>query len=583
MPSGDSTLPPEEASAELLPVRMLNEFAYCPRLFHLMHVEGRWEDNEFTLDGRDVHRRVDRTDQLLPDPEVSSTAEDGDEEPVVVRSVSLGNLRLGLTAKLDLVEAAADTAVPVDTKRGRVPNNPDRSWEPERVQLMAQGLLLREHGYRCERGVLYFAGSRSRVNVEFTEALERRTREVIQEAREVVRNRTIPPPLNDSPKCNGCSLAGVCLPDETQALRRSASAAEGADETADRTEESGGTIRRFFPSRGHALPLYVQEQGARVGKRGERLVITKDDQVLGEARLKDTSQVVLMGNVSASAQALHLLCESGIPVVHLSMGHWFYGITTGISLRNAYDRAAQYAAAADATRSLGLAKAIVLGKGLNQRTLLGRNVRPRPVQTLKEMSMYLRRVPSAVSRDELLGLEGATAAKYFSRFAELLRPRDFEAAIDFEGRNRRPPTDPVNALLSFGYAVLAKECTVALLAEGLDPWWGIYHQPRHGRPALALDLMEEFRPLIVDSSVISAINTGMVTARSFQRTAAACAMTPAGRKSYLRAYEGRMDELITHPVFEYRCSWRVVVRLQARLLSRWLRGDIPEYIPIRTR
>jgi len=205
------------------------------------------------------------------------------------------------------------------------------------------------------------------------------------------------------------------------------------------------------------------------------------------------------------------------------------------------------------------------------------------VQTLKEMSMYLRRAPSAASRDELLGLEGATAAKYFSRFAELLRPRDFEAVIDFEGRNRRPPTDPVNALLSFGYAVLAKECTVALLAEGLDPWWGIYHQPRHGRPALALDLMEEFRPLIVDSSVISAINTGMVTARSFQRTAAACAMTPAGRKSYLRAYEGRMDELITHPVFEYRCSWRVVVRLQARLLSRWLRGDIPEYIPIRTR
>ncbi|MBX3148457.1 MAG: CRISPR-associated endonuclease Cas1 [Gemmatimonadales bacterium] len=580
----DAAPPSEEAGVELLPVRMLNEFAYCPRLFYLMHVEGRWEDNEFTLEGREAHRRVDRTDQLLPDPDhTEGASDDGDDEPVVVRSVSLGSLGLGLTAKLDLVEAAGDAAVPVDTKRGRVPQNPDRSWEPERVQLMAQGLLLREHGYRCDTGILYFAGSRSRVTIPLTASLEQRTHELIQQAREVARTRAIPPPLDDSPKCNGCSLAGICLPDETLALKRpdaSSARSGGSDES---SEAEGVAVRRFFPPRVHAMPLYIQEQGARVGKRGERLIISKENVVLSEARLKDISQVVLMGNVSVTAQCLHLLCESGIPVVHLSTGHWFYGTTTGITLRNAYDRAAQYAAAGDPVRALTLAKAIVLGKGLNQRTLLGRNVRPRPVLTLKEMSMYLSRVPSAATRDELLGLEGATAAKYFSRFAELLRPRDFEAELDFEGRNRRPPTDPVNALLSFGYAVLVKECTVALLAEGLDPWWGIYHQPRHGRPALALDLMEEFRPLIVDSSVISAINTGMVTGKSFQRTAAACALTPQGRKNYLRAYEGRMDELVTHPVFEYRCSWRTVVRLQARLLARWLRGDIPDYVPIRTR
>ncbi len=584
MPPEDLPVSPEGASGDLLPVRMLNEFAYCPRLFYLMHVEGRWEDNEFTHEGREAHRRVDRTDHLLPDPkQAREVADDGDDAPAVVRSVSLGSLHLGLTAKLDLVEAAGDVAVPVDTKRGRVPNNTERSWEPERVQLMAQGLLLREHGYRCERGVLYFAGSRSRVEVALTEPLERQTREFIQRAQDLARTKVMPPPLDDSPKCNGCSLGGICLPDETLALQRSTSTAEGTDESDGKGEAASITVRRFFPPRVHALPLYIQEQGARVGKRGERLVISKDDLILGEARLKDVSQVVLMGNVSTSAQSVHLLCESGIPLVHVSTGHWFYGITTGITLRNAYDRAAQYAVAADPVRSLSLARAIVLGKGLNQRTFLGRNVRPRPVHTLKEMSMYLRRVATVASRDELLGIEGATAAKYFSLFAELLRPRDFEAAIDFEGRNRRPPTDPVNALLSFGYAILVKECTVALLAEGLDPWWGIYHQPRHGRPALALDLMEEFRPLVVDSSVISAINTGMVTAKSFQRTAAACALTPLGRKNYLRAYEGRMDELVTHPIFEYRCSWRTVIRLQARLLSRWLRGDIPTYVPIRTR
>jgi CRISPR-associated protein Cas1 len=183
----------------------------------------------------------------------------------------------------------------------------------------------------------------------------------------------------------------------------------------------------------------------------------------------------------------------------------------------------------------------------------------------------------------LLGHEGALASKYFSRFTNLLRPRDFDAEWEFEARNRRPPRDHVNALLSFGYAMLAKECTVALLGEGLDPWWGLFHQPRHGRPALALDLMEEFRPLVVDSAVVTSINTGMITARDFRRSKAECALTDTGRKAFIRAYESRLDQLITHPLFEYRCSWRSVIRLQARLVARWLRGDVPTYIGITTR
>src|SRR5690606_9180058 len=134
----------------------------------------------------------------------------------------------------------------------------------------------------------------------------------------------------------------------------------------------------------------------------------------------------------------------------------------------------------------------------------------------------------------LLGLEGAIAAKYFASFGATLRPRDFDADWDFNSRNRRPPRDAVNALLSFGYALLTKECTVALLAEGLDPWWGFFHQPRHGRPALALDLMEEFRPLIVDSAVLTAINTGMVTTGHFTRSRAACILNEHGRKAFIR-------------------------------------------------
>jgi CRISPR-associated protein Cas1 len=202
---------------------------------------------------------------------------------------------------------------------------------------------------------------------------------------------------------------------------------------------------------------------------------------------------------------------------------------------------------------------------------------------LRDIDDLIGRVPHVTSLDKMLGTEGAIAAIYFQHFAQMLKPRDLDARWDFNARNRRPPKDPVNAALSFGYALLTKECTVALLAEGLDPWWGLYHRPRHGRPALALDLMEPFRPAVVDSAVITAFNTGMLQRRNFTRSANACMLQPAGRKSFIRAYEARLDQLVTHPVFDYRCSWRTVIKLQARLLARWLRGDIPAYTTLTTR
>lgn len=582
----DLAVPEAEEDQDNLPIRMLNEYAYCARLFHLMHVEGRWEDNEYTLEGKQAHRRVDRIDQLLPDPEAPSSTkgrkngatsdDEGDTPPDVSRSVSLTAPSLGITGKLDLVSTAGDEALPVETKRGRVPNNSERSWEPERVQLMAQGLLLRENGYRCTSGVLYFAASRTRVDIQFTDELEQRTRELIAEARRAASSNVLPPPLEDSPKCDGCSLSGICLPDETLAMRASREAPAGEGDDAER-------IRRLYPPREATLPFYVQEQGAKIGKKGHKLVVSKEGEELASVRVKDMSQVVLMGGVGISTQTVHYLCDEGVPIVYVSRGHWFYGITHGTGLRNAYDRAAQFQAAADEQRSLEFAREVVLGKGANQRTILGRNISPRPIATLKEMSMLLRKASTARTVEELLGLEGGIAARYFARFSNLLKPRDFDATWDFNSRNRRPPKDPVNALLSFGYALLTKDCTVALLAEGLDPWWGLYHRPRHGRPALALDLMEEFRPLVVDSAVLTAVNTGMVTRSSFQQTAVGCMLTARGRKDFIRAYEARLDQLVTHPLFDYRCSWRSVIRVQARLISRWLRGDVPSYQPVRTR
>jgi CRISPR-associated protein Cas1 len=155
-----------------------------------------------------------------------------------------------------------------------------------------------------------------------------------------------------------------------------------------------------------------------------------------------------------------------------------------------------------------------------------------------------------------------------------------EAAMftfDFAGRNRRPPRDPVNALLSLAYSLLAKELTVACYAVGFDPMLGYYHQPRYGRPALALDLMGPFRPLVADSAVLSAINTRMVTASDFVQAGPAVALSPSGRKGFFRAFELRMDTLVTHPLFDYRVSYRRLLEIQSRLLARVIEGELTEY------
>jgi CRISPR-associated protein Cas1 len=187
--------------------------------------------------------------------------------------------------------------------------------------------------------------------------------------------------------------------------------------------------------------------------------------------------------------------------------------------------------------------------------------------------------------DRLLGIEGMAARLYFSAFSGMLKSRQegVGCTFDFNGRNRRPPVDPVNALLSYAYALLAKDLTVTTLAVGFDPFLGFYHQPRYGRPSLALDLMEEFRPIIADSVVLWVVNNGMVSPSDFVRRGPAVALNPDARRKFIQAYEKRLDTLITHPVFGYRISYRRVLEVQVRLLGRVLSGEIAVYPAFKTR
>jgi CRISPR-associated protein Cas1 len=314
-------------------------------------------------------------------------------------------------------------------------------------------------------------------------------------------------------------------------------------------------------------------------------------------RISDVNHVALFGNIQISTQAVQALCEAEVPVTYFSMGGWFYGVTRGHGLKNVFLRIEQFRLAADASASLRLARQFVHGKIRNHRTMLMRNHLEPPETTLLKLKNSAETALRAASMEELLGVEGAAAGFYFEQFGGMIKVADEPSSGDGSGeparprqlrfnftqRNRRPPTDPVNALLSLAYSLLAKDCTVAALAVGFDPYVGFYHQPRFGRPALALDLMEEFRPLLAESTVINCVNNRVVTEADFIRAGQAVNLSPEGRKRFFQIYEQRMNSLMTHPVFDYKVSYRRALELQARILARVLTGEIGDYVPLTTR
>jgi CRISPR-associated protein Cas1 len=474
----------------------------------------------------------------------------------------------GLIARVDVLDLQSGVAVPVDYKRGKLPDPPSGIWEPEQVQLCAQGLILRENGYHCEAGFIYFIESRRRGSVPFDDALAERTRELIRQMRETASSGVIPPPLEDSPKCPRCSLVGICLPDETRLL-------------AEPERPLGkGEVRRLMPARDDALPLYIKEQGTTLGISGDVLSVKRRQEVLQKVKLLGCSQVCLLGNVQVTSQALRGITAAGLPIAHFSYGGWFCALTSGLVHKNVELRMAQFAAAADLKRSLRLARQFVVGKIRNARTLLRRHLVGDDRQLLRRLAELGRKAQAARDAAGLLGIEGMAAKEYFGGFARLLKEG---SPFSIEGRNRRPPRDPVNALLSFVYAMLVKELSIVLHTVGFDPMLGFFHRPRYGRPSLALDLAEEFRPLVGDSVVLTLINNGEVTPGSFVRRAGAVVLTDAGRRAVIAAFERRMDTLVTHPTFGYRISYRRVLEVQARLLGRTLLGEIPRYASFCTR
>lgn len=566
---------------DLIPLRALNQVTYCPRLYYLEYVESVMPINEHVEDGIFQHRRVD-------DPDLQHRSRK-EGSVIHTRSVQVSSPRLGLTGKLDLLEEKNDQAYPVEYKRGPGPsgdNGQPPYWDNDAVQVCAQGMLLEEElGVPVTQGVLYYMGSKSRVDVPFDDDLRAKTLQAIQKIRELEAREDPPEPLPAElrHRCFGCSLAPVCQPEETlYCLGRM---------NLTPAEEAAAGITRVLPQGDEGAVLYLQEPGAFVGKRSEHLVVRKDGRELQRVPIAAIRQVVVFGNVQLSTQALECLATLDVAVVYLTGYGKFVAALMPAPTKNVTLRVNQVQHFADPHQALTLAKAVVKAKISNQRTLLMRSLRSRSVDdangseptrgsdepAAQEMAELLNRLDRIADPAVLLGTEGQAAYLYFSQFPRMIRSPVPGNRFDFKSRNRRPPRDPVNALLSFAYALLVKDCFSALCTVGFDPYYGFFHAGRHGKPSLALDLMEEFRAVIADSVVLSLINNGHLTPKDFLTWRDSCQLTDDGRRRFFQTYEQRKATVVTHPVFGYKMSYGRMLEVQARMLAAYIRGDTPTY------
>ena len=329
--------------------------------------------------------------------------------------------------------------------------------------------------------------------------------------------------------------------------------------------------------------LYVQSQGSYLRQEGETVVVERDRTIVARIPIHTLSGIVCFGNVMCSPFLLGLCGERGVHVSFLSEHGRFLARVEGPVSGNVLLRVAQMKAAQDADKARDIAASFVAGKIINARTILQRRLRDHGddadcAQGVIELAALVQKLRKASTTDEVRGVEGEAAAKYFKTFnALLVAQRD---AFAIRNRNRRPPLDPMNALLSFLYTLLAHDCVGALESVGLDPQIGFLHALRPGRPSLALDLMEEFRAPLADRMALSLVNLQQLGPKDFKVSeSGAVEMSEAARKTVLLAWQKKKQETILHPFLGEKVEIGLLPYVQALLLARLLRGDLDAYPP----
>ncbi len=537
------------------PVRVmaLHALAYCQRLFYLEEVEEIRVANAKVFAGRELHAGLE--------------ADDGGEWV----SLELTSEALGLTGKVDCVRRRDGAYVPYEHKRGRAArgetpgadaSGSPQAWPSDRLQLIAYAVLLEENfGQVIPEGRIRYHADNVTVRVPIDDAARAELAEALATARRLREAVERPPIAENERLCRHCSLAPICLPEEVRQER-----------------EPTREVARLFPPDREGATLHVVSEGAHVGRSRDCLVVRPRDGPEAKYPIHSVEAVMLHGFAQLTTQAIRLCTEQGVGVHWMTAGghHTASLVSTAGQVQR---RIRQYRALSEEATCLRLVRALVLAKVEGQHRYLLRATRgnEQPRQTvaphLTGLREALKAAARADNRDTLRGHEGVAAVHYFHGLRSLLGEQVPES-LRATNRNRRPPLDRFNAVLSFGYGLLHTAVLRAVLAAGLEPALGFFHTPRSAAYPLVLDLMELFRVPLWDLVLIGSLNRGQWNAdEDFTVTRAKVWLSDAGRKKAIELFESRLDESWKHPVLEYSLSYARTLELEARLLEKEWTGE----------
>ncbi len=526
----------------LLPLRVMSLHAliYCERLFYLEEVEDICVADEAVYAWRALHE------------EIQDQAE-GPFESHVLESESLG-----LRGKVDCIRSRDGSVIPYEHKRGRSrkgDGDPD-AWETDRIQALAYGLLVRDClGVLVQEVRVRYHEDNALVKIALDDGGEAAVRTAIARANKLRASSERPAVAKNEHLCVHCSLAPVCLPEEERLAG----------------DPSWEAIR-LFPADPDVATLHVVTPGAHVGRSGECLTVACPKEKANEYGAETLGAVVLHGNAQISTQALGLCAAKGI-VVHWITGGGTYLGSFSVGSGPVQRRIRQFTALSDEGRRLSLARKLVRGKVAGQFHFLLRATRGKDRKAIglesaaMTMRSALRQAQAAEGIETLRGLEGSAAHAYFSVLPALLR-QEVPPALRPEGRSRRPPRDPFNAALSFLYALLYKDVLASILSVGLEPAFGILHEPRSSAHPLVLDLMELFRVPLADMPVVASFNRLQWAEADFVRTGGKVWLSDSGRRKAIEVYERRKEERWKHPVTGYSLSYARLIELEVRLFEK---------------
>lgn len=526
----------------LVRVMALHALAYCERLFYLEEVEEIRVADHRVYAGRTLHE--------------SEAPTQGKQE-----SQTLESETWGIKGKVDYVRYRDGGLVAYEHKRGR--SMGDEAWPSDRLQVVAYAALLAEHlGNPVKEGRVHYHANNKTVRVPVDDKALEELKAAVYRARELSQSVQRPPVTANEKLCAKCSLSPVCLPEEERLLH-----ATGSD------DEKQPTIR-LFPEDDERRIIHVTEEGSRVSKSGEQIVVTPRDEEPKKFPGRDVAAIVLHGGVQISSQAVHYAVAHDIGV------HWLTGggqyVAGLVPPGGVQRRIRQFEGLREAALALRLAKQLVKAKIENQLKFLMRAGRGRELgeelsEIVKGIRAELRGADRATDAETLPGHEGMSGKLYFSALLGLLNPE--QELMRFSGRNRRPPEDPFNAALSFGYSLLYRDVMAAIVNVGLDPAFGFFHRPRSAAYPLALDLMELFRTVLWDMPLIASVNRNQWREEHFTRSPSQVWLSSEGRKLAIELYEKRKEESWKHPVLDYSLSYARAMELEVRLLEKEWSGS----------